>query len=296
MRDSHNGRGRRGGGMNFDKFLRSMGPLVAAAAVGGIMAAAKKNGNFDFKWDEGDFNWGKDCGKGFGRGFGPGFATGFGGDGVPLDELDMGGDSPTQLVLAGADQVIVTEGDDFAIAVQGDDDAKDTLRFRLDDDGALHIASGNSSHGGEGIATINITMPAPEKVTIAGAGEVALSSLADDAEVKVAGSGQISVLDLDIEELDVTIAGAGRFTAGGKAERLNISVAGAGKAEMSGLLVDIADVDLAGAGNATFACDGEVNADIVGAGHVTVRGSAKCRVHSMGSGYLVCEPREDKAA
>ena len=272
------------GGMNFDKFLRSVGPLVAAAAVGGIMAAARKNGNFDFKWD------GSDCG------FANGFGAGFGGKaGVPLAELDMSGDSPSELVLAGADHLVVSEGEDFTISVQGDEDAKESLRFRLED-GALHVASSNSSNGGEGIATVNVTMPAPSKVTIAGAGQIAVSALADDAEVRVAGAGQISVLDLKCSALNVTIAGAGRFTTGGEAKALSLSVAGSGRAEMSGLLVEEADIDLAGAGSAIFGCDGDVNADIMGSGNVTVRGSARCRVQSMGAGYLVCEPRDDKPA
>ncbi len=270
----------RHGGMNFDKFLRDIGPVVAAAAVGGVMAAACKNKKFDFDWD------GPDCG--FGKGFGSKA-------GVPLEELDMGDEVPSELVLAGADSVVITEGEDFAIAIQGDDDAKEALRFRLEG-GALHVASENSSCDGEGIATINVTMPAPSKVTIAGSGEIAVSDLASDAEIKIAGSGQISVLDVDCEALHVKIAGSGCFTAGGKTKELHLSIAGSGHADMSGLIAEEAKVHLAGSGSSTFACDGEVDAKIMGSGSVTVRGSARCRVHSFGSGELVCEPREDEAA
>ncbi|TIX49159.1 head GIN domain-containing protein [Alteraurantiacibacter aquimixticola] len=267
------------GGMNFEKMLRTFGPM-AAAAVGGIIAASRK-GDFKFRWDDEDW----DCGTAFRNG-------GFGGTGVPLEELDMSGDTPRELILAGADNVVVTPGDDFTISVQGDDEVKETLRFRLED-GALHVASRNSGNGGEGIATINIIMPPPEKVTIAGAGQIAVAELADDAEVVIAGAGQISVLDLDIASLGVTIAGAGRFTAGGKVEELKLKIAGAGKAKMAGLLAEEADVHIAGAGNATFGCDGEVDARIFGAGHVTIRGSASCHVRSMGSGWVRVEPRED---
>jgi len=39
------------------------------------------------------------------------------GDGVPLAELDMSGAAPTELVLAGPDKVIVTEGEKLDILV-----------------------------------------------------------------------------------------------------------------------------------------------------------------------------------
>ncbi len=266
------------GGMDFEKMLRTFGPM-AAAAVGGMVAASRNKGDFKFRWD--DREW--DCGEAF--------AGGFGG-GVPLDELDMSGDTPTEIVLAGADNLVITTSDDFSITVQGDDDAKESLRFRLDK-GALHVASRNSSHGGEGIATVTIAMPAPEKVTIAGSGQIAVAELADEAEVVIAGAGQISVLDIDIEALNVTIAGAGRFTAGGKVRELGLKIAGAGKAKMKGLLAEEADVHIAGAGKATFACDGEVDARIFGTGRVKIRGSARCHVRSMGSGWVRVVPRDD---
>lgn len=270
---------RSAGGTDFEKMLRTLGPMAAAAALGGVANAMRQRGDFKFRWDGDD----QSCGKGFG------------GDGVPLDDLDISGETPRELVLAGADNVVVTKGEDFTIAVQGDEESKETLRFRLKD-GALHVASRNSSHGGEGIATVNITMPAPDKVTIAGAGQIALSDLADKAEVTIAGSGQISVLDLDIKKLKVTLAGSGRFAAGGKAGTLKLKIAGSGRTEMSGLLAEDAKVHIAGSGNATFGCDGEVKARIFGSGNVTIRGRARCHVQSMGSGWVRVEPREGKAA
>ena len=61
------------------------------------------------------------------------------GDGVPLAELDMSGAAPTELVLAGPDKVIVTEGEKLDIAVSGEDAAVDAVRFSLDE-GSLGIS------------------------------------------------------------------------------------------------------------------------------------------------------------
>jgi hypothetical protein len=274
MTGGHEGSGSAG---SFDKMFRAMGPFVAMAAMGGMMAAARKSGKFRFDWDSPE-----SCATGGAGGFGAG---GFrAGSGVPLEDLDMDGETPTGVVLAGADTLVVTQGDDFTITVQGDDEARESLRFRLKDR-ALHVAS----RSGAGIATITVTMPAPRKVTIAGAGRIELAGLAEDAEVVIAGSGRIVVQDLAVERLDVSIAGSGRFKASGSVARLDLNVAGSGSARLGGVMVDKARVTIAGSGDAVFSSHGEVKARLMGSGNVTVRGSARCKVQSMGSGSLVCE-------
>jgi len=261
--------------MRFDKMMRAVGPFVIAAARSGAFTV-RKDGKFKFNCDSDKFRFN-------------------GKTGVKLEDLDMGEDLPTEVVLVGPDQLVITEGEDFAISVQGDDEAKDGARFLVDGD-TLYVMRGDFCSGDDEGATITVTMPAPSKVTITGSGALATSALADNTEMVIAGSGEISVLDIDNASLEVTIAGSGSFSAGGKVGKLDLSVAGSGNADMGNLLVESADIDITGSGDATFACDGEVAANIMGSGHVTVRGSARCRVQSMGSGSLVVEPREGKAA
>ncbi len=263
-------RHKRHGGFRFDKIIRTVGPFIALAAMGGMMAGCQnRGGEYRFK----------------------------GTRGVPLSELDMSGDAPAAINLMGPDHVVVSEGADFTIALQGTEAAKDRMRFVLED-GTLSIMRQDidwNDDDGE-VATVNVTMPAPEKIVIAGSGQLAASRLADEAEIVIAGSGSASILEIDSTSLDVSIAGSGRLTAGGKVRELDLSVAGSGTADMVGLEAEDAEINIAGSGKATFSSDGEVNANIMGSGNVTVRGSARCRVHSMGSGSLVCERREDEAA
>ncbi len=269
-------------GKGFEKMFRTVGPVVAMAAMSGVMAAARRNGKVRFGWD----------GVNFGHGPGKGMAMV---GGVPLDELDMSGEAPVELVLAGADSLVVGEGEDFTISIQGGEAARERLRFRLKD-GALQVSSdntGNDTAGSdkESIATINVTLPALNKVTIAGSGEITVERLAGEAEVVIAGSGRILARDIAADRLDLSIAGSGKFKASGTVRRLDLSVAGSGSAKMAQVEVEKARVTIAGSGNAVFACDGEVKARIMGSGDVTVRGGARCKVQSMGSGTLVCERR-----
>ncbi|WP_223805168.1 head GIN domain-containing protein [Tsuneonella flava] len=207
--------------------------------------------------------------------------------GVPLAELDTKGKTPTEVVLAGPDNVVVTDGDALTIEVSGDAKATDAVRFTIDDD-ALGIMREKNSGDKLGKATVHVTLPRLTKLTLAGSGTIDAQNLVGDAEVTVAGSGSVKTAKVTAGSLDVTIAGSGSYTAAGTAKSLDLSVAGSGNSKMAGLKVDSADVTVAGSGSASFASDGKVDASIMGSGDVTVTGNATCTVSSNGSGKLRC--------
>lgn len=247
--------------MRFDKFFSTLGPVIAMAVANGVSGCD-----------------------------GPNFSFG-GKEGVPLSDLDLSGDPPDTITLAGPDVVRISAGPEFTIAVEGEPAAKERMRFRMED-GTLSIMRGDKSwvDSPKDQATVSITMPPPEKLVIAGAGEIHSDTLASGAEIVIAGAGTISTPRLDLESLDVNLAGAGRYLASGKVERLDLNIAGAGNVKLAGLQAERAKVKIAGAGNAVFASDGRVDVRIMGAGNVTVRGNAKCSLKSFGSGTLHCVP------
>lgn len=212
-----------------------------------------------------------------------------GDEGKPLSELDMSGPAPQELVLAGPDEIRVTTGDKLAITVEGEQDVKDQLRFSLKD-GSLVIHRKDKAFGsGDKAAIVNVTMPAPREIVMAGSGKISTAALASKAEVTVAGSGTIETAGVSGESLELTIAGSGNFRGAGSVKKLDLTIAGSGSAQMDALKVDKADVSIAGSGSTAFTSDGEVEASIMGSGNVTVKGRARCTVSSMGSGTLVCE-------
>lgn len=209
-----------------------------------------------------------------------------GNEGVPLAELDLAGNAPTSVVLAGPDSVIITRGDKLAIDVGGDPQAVAALRFTLDDESLGVMRKSNSDVSGT--ATVRVTLPELSKLTIAGSGTVDADRISGDVETVIAGTGTANLAAVDANELEVTIAGSGTLKASGRAKSLELNVAGSGTADMSALKVDTGDVTIAGSGDASFASDGTVDASIMGSGTVSVTGSAKCTVQSMGSGKLHC--------
>lgn len=210
-------------------------------------------------------------------------------EGVPLSEIDMSGAAPTNLVLASRDSVVITTGDELSVDVEGDDDVVDAMRFTLDEDtfGVLRESNFNSD---DRVATVRVTMPQPKSLTLAGSGNIASETVADKADVTIAGAGRIDIAALDVSELDFNIMGSGKVGAAGKATKLSLNIAGSGGAELDELTTDEADVTIAGSGEGAFASDGTVDATIMGSGDVTVFGRATCEVNAMGSGKLTCKP------
>lgn len=210
-------------------------------------------------------------------------------EGKKLADLDLSGAPPHELVLLGPDEVHITQGDRLAIQVDGDAEARDALRFTLKD-GSLGIARKDKLFEKSGkTAVITVTMPAPREVVMAGSGKIAAQALAGAAKVTVAGSGDIETPGVTGDKLDLTIAGSGNFRGAGNVKTLDLTIAGSGSAAMDALRAESAKVTIAGSGDATFSSDGEVDARIVGSGNVTVKGRARCKLSSMGSGKLVCE-------
>ncbi len=244
--------------MKIDRFFRALGPIIAVAMAAGLTAC---DGNVSISGEQGK----------------------------PLSEVDFTGTPPQELVLLGPDEVRVTQGDKLAITVEGDQAVTDRLRFTLKD-GTLGVLREGKSSESSGTAVVNVTMPAPKTLTMAGSGKINSAAMAREAKVTIAGSGDIETPQIASDKLDLTIAGSGSYRGAGTVRALEVSIVGSGSAAMDALKTDKADLTIAGSGNSTFASDGEVKAKIMGSGSVTVRGRARCTVESMGSGKLVCEP------
>lgn len=250
--------------MGFKHVLRAVAPVVALAIAGSLAG----------------------CGEGTVKVNGK--------EGVPLSDLDLSGEAPSEVVLLGPDTVDIRDGEKLAIAVEGSDEAKERLRFVLAEGSLGILRQKGSWHGGD-TATVVITMPAAAKLTVAGSGRMSAASVSDQPEINVLGSGTLDLPSVAAARMEVNIAGSGTLNAAGSTDRLELNVMGSGNANMAGLKAARASVNVAGSGDAAFASDGDVDANIMGSGNVTVKGRARCKVKTMGSGTVVCEAGEEEA-
>lgn len=207
--------------------------------------------------------------------------------GVPLSEIEIAGAPPAKVFLASGDTVILTEGDTFAIKVEGGD--TDSLRFVRDSEviGITRMDGWNGSAN----ATIRITMPAPKEVIIGGAGTVKAQGLANEADINIGGSGLVEFGQIASQRLGINIGGSGTVKGGsGTAKELKILIGGSGEVKVPALKADQADITIGGSGDVAFASDGKVEANIGGAGDVVVAGTATCTLNGFGAGTLTCKP------
>ncbi|WP_271079088.1 head GIN domain-containing protein [Aurantiacibacter sp. MUD61] len=244
--------------MNFGKLARRIAPFAALAAATALSGCGDMNISIN------------------------------GEEGVPLSELDFSGDTPTGVAMGGSDAVVITSGDDFTINVDGSDEAIERMRFVLSE-GTLAIGRANDSSNGGGIATVLITMPAPETLAMGGSGSITADTMASNAEIVVGGSGSVEVASVDADSLEVVIGGSGSATTSGTADRLEVTVGGSGSALMPDLQTERGEVNIGGSGDVSFSSDGRVEANIAGSGTVRVFGSATCEANTIGSGELICE-------
>lgn len=206
--------------------------------------------------------------------------------GVPLSEIEIAGAPPAKVFLASGDTVILTEGDTFAIKVEGTD--TESLRFVRDSE-VIGITR-EDGWNGKSEATIRITIPAPKEVIIGGAGTVKAQGLAKEADINIGGSGLVEFGQIASQRLGINIGGSGTVRGAGTAKEFTVLIGGAGDVEMPGLKVDQADITIGGSGDVAFASDGTVEATIGGAGDVIVAGTATCTLNGFGAGTLTCKP------
>jgi hypothetical protein len=230
--------------MGFKHVLKAVAPVVALAIAGSLAGCGEGNVKVNGK------------------------------EGVPLSELDLSGEAPREVILLGADTVDIRDGEKLAIEVEGSDEARARMRFVLGD-GSLGILREKGQWGDGEVATVILTMPAPARLSLAGSGRMKAASVSDRPEINVLGSGTLDLAGVAAAQMEVNIAGSGTLNAAGFADSLDLNVMGSGSANMAALKAARAKVNVAGSGDATFASDGEVDANI------------------MGSGSLVCEDGGD---
>ncbi len=108
---------------------------------------------------------------------------------------------------------------------------------------------------------------------------------------RVSGAGEMNVLDVAGEQLDLSVSGAGTLTANGLVNHVSTSVSGAGDADLRHLYAVHAKVRISGAGDARVCATESLDVRVSGAGDVVCFGNPKhVDQHISGAGDLVLQP------
>jgi hypothetical protein len=125
-------------------------------------------------------------------------------------------------------------------------------------------------------------------ITLAGSGSVTANGKVQHTSAKLAGSGDLNLDGLEQIDMELVINGSGSATASGSVDRSRILIAGSGDAKLGRLVAKNARVQIWGSGDADIAPVESAQVEIGGSGNVRLlRKPRNVQTRIQGSGSVV---------
>ncbi len=173
----------------------------------------------------------------------------------------------------------------------------------IEREGNVIIASGGNIHvSGNGnivvgrdihVGGIHIQFNGPKgSINVGGrstsAGRVLVAiSLPIAPQVRVKGSGDISLYGLQQKEFEVSVKGSGDVTVQGTVHNLEVDIAGSGDVDARDLAAAAVDLSVAGSGDIKASASQSARARVAGSGDIVIYGNPAQRDHRVsGSGKI----------
>jgi hypothetical protein len=195
-----------------------------------------------------------------------------------------------RVTLAGADEVRVTTGGDFAVRAKGPAATLEKLDLRVEN-GELIVGRIKEQRWGlnrDRSATVHVTMPRATAVRITGAGDMTLDRGSGDFSAAITGAGDLAVGSIEAERVRLDLAGTGDIAVAGSARMLDASVSGAGSIRAVDLVAASGRVRLTGVGGIDARIDGPADVELSGVGSADLGPNSQCRVRRSGVGSVTC--------
>ena len=138
-------------------------------------------------------------------------------EGMPIPAAWSPTEAFDEVVLSGADDVVVSQGDRWRIRASGNRAVLDDLRFVVED-GELLIGRRWRRTPAAGTARIEVSAPAIRRAHLAGSGRLTVSDLdGETGRAAVSGSGELAIERVRVGRLAAKIAGSGDMRLAGRA-------------------------------------------------------------------------------
>lgn len=195
----------------------------------------------------------------------------------------------TAVDLAAPYALVVTIGSPTSVRAQGDPAALDVLDIRVDGDTLIATVKPDAQWPPNAHVTVSVTTPTLAAARLAGSGQIRIGSLQTDLlSLEQSGSGLIEAPEIAVARLQISSSGAGKIAAAGTADDADIRLVGSGEAALGTLSVKRALISMAGAGSLTVNATETVRGSTTGAGGVVVTGGADCSISNIGIGDVTC--------
>lgn len=147
----------------------------------------------------------------------------------------------------------------------------------------------NTNIGSSKGITITVKGPNVRSLKLSGSGNLSVPGTfaADDARLRIAGSGTMMVSRVEALKLEVTISGSGNIDVlEGSANDVDLNISGSGNLDLVGLAAKKASTQTSGSGTMKVNVTDELEVRISGSGDVYYLGSPTMDVDISGSGKI----------
>jgi hypothetical protein len=138
--------------------------------------------------------------------------------------------------------------------------------------------------------TIVVHCPDMRGMTISGSGNIDAQQAinTNDMDLRISGSGNISLYALVTQELDASISGSGNITiGGGSANNEKATISGSGNIDALDLQANNCNAKISGSGSITVKVVQQLDATISGSGDIRYAGQPIVNTHISGSGSVI---------
>ena len=183
-------------------------------------------------------------------------------------------------------EVEVVKGSEFRIDIQVEENIMPYLETEVRN-GRLDVYFSRNVWDVDDLR-ITVTVPNLDAIDLSGSCEiVAKDSLSgENLDLRVSGSGDIEIRQLQFEKVSVHISGSGEIELTGIADDLEADVSGSGDLHAFDCPVKTADLSVSGSGNIQVTVSETLKADISGSGDVLYQGNPVLDVQTSGSGRV----------
>jgi hypothetical protein len=191
--------------------------------------------------------------------------------------------------VGGAAKVMVSQGDQNSVKIEGDENLLPYMEVRKEGDKIVVREKPGYNLIPTNDMKVYVTAPVYNSIDASGAcdiiGQTKLSN-PEDLEMHVSGAGDIR-MEVDAPRLSSRLSGSGSIFLKGQTKDAELDISGAGHAHCFDLLSENTKVSISGAGSAEVYASVKLDASVSGAGSVTYKGNATdVSQHVSGAGSV----------
>lgn len=185
--------------------------------------------------------------------------------------------------------VYFTPGATYSVAIEAQLNIINAIETVIKDSKLeVRVESGTHLKSGERIK-IYVTAPGITALALNGSGNIFVTNdfPTTNLDLRVKGSGSISVPKLDAASLTADISGSGNITiSAGDVSHEDLEISGSGDMDLAGLKAKEAEATIGGSGNIRLFATEKLKVRITGSGNVYYKGTPSIDVNITGSGSL----------